>query len=171
MLRNQEVRVRSAPAPAAPRCTLLLFRHLQKTGGVSIRHVMHRLELSRDWLNYAEGTALYMEGSRRCSPRDAAEEESRLRMGAPLAPGCNRSFVHPIALLKELAASCRAAAAAPTATAPTDSTVATPTTAAATVTVITPTTAVTTEAVTALSDVTAQCVIRHRHDRAQQPSP
>jgi hypothetical protein len=61
--------------------------------------------------------------------------------------------------------------AAPTATAPTDSTVATPTTAAATVTVITPTTAVTTEAVTALSDVTAQCVIRHRHDRAQQPSP
>ena len=119
MLRNQEVRVRSAPAPAAPRCTLLLFRHLQKTGGVSIRHVMHRLELSRDWLNYAEGTALYMEGSRRCSPRDAAEEESRLRMGAPLAPGCNRSFVHPIALLKELAASCRAAAAAPTATAPT----------------------------------------------------
>ena len=39
-------------------------------------------------------------------------------MGAPLAPGCNRSFVHPITLLKELAASCRAAAAAaPTAAA------------------------------------------------------
>ena len=46
--------MRGAPAAAAPRCTLLLFRHLQKTGGVSLRHVMHRLELSRDWLNYAE---------------------------------------------------------------------------------------------------------------------
>ena len=54
MLRTEEVRVRGAPAAAAPRCTLLLFRHLQKTGGVSLRHVMHRLELSRDWLNYAE---------------------------------------------------------------------------------------------------------------------
>ena len=54
MLRTEEVRVRGAPAAAAPRCTLLLFRHLQKTGGVSLRHVLHRLELSRDWLNYAE---------------------------------------------------------------------------------------------------------------------
>ena len=95
-----------------PPCTLLLFRHLQKTGGVSVRHMLHRLELSRDWRNYAEGTALHMEGSRRCSPRDEAQEAARLHLGAQLQPGCNRSFVLPLTLLKELAASCRAAAVA-----------------------------------------------------------
>jgi len=105
--RNQKS---SRPAPTTPPCTLLLFRHIQKTGGISIRHILHRLELSRDWHNYAEGTALYMEGSRRCSPRDEAEEAVRVRMGAPLPPGCNRSFVLPLTLLEELAASCRAAA-------------------------------------------------------------
>ena len=114
MLRTEEPHVRSAQLPTpvgTPPCTLLLFRHLQKTGGISIRHILHRLELSRDWRNYAEGTALHMEGSRRCSPRDETEEAARLRRGAPLAPGCNRSFVHPITLLKELADSCRAATA------------------------------------------------------------
>ena len=117
MLRTEEPHVRSAQPPTTPPCTLLLFRHLQKTGGISIRHILHRLELSRDWHNYAEGTALYMEGSRRCSPRDEAEEAVRVRLGAPLPPGCNRSFVLPLTLLEELAASCRAAAAAAAATA------------------------------------------------------
>ena len=112
MLRTEEPHARSGQPPTTPPCTLLLFRHIQKTGGISIRHILHRLELSRDWHNYAEGTALYMEGSRRCSPRDEAEETVRVRMGAPLAPGCNRSFVLPLTLLEELAASCRAAAAA-----------------------------------------------------------
>ena len=122
MLRTEQLHGRSAqlPTPAQlppPPCTLLLFRHLQKTGGISIRHILHRLELSRDWRNYAEGTALHMEGSRRCSPRDEAEEAVRVRLGAPLPPGCNRSFVLPLTLLEELAASCRAAAAAAAATA------------------------------------------------------
>ena len=93
----------SATRPPTP-CTLFLFRHLQKTGGVSVRHLLHRLETTGAWLNYAEGTALYMEGSRRCSPSDDAEESSR--PDAPLAPGCNRSHVSRIAVLHELSSRC-----------------------------------------------------------------
>ena len=83
-------------APTTPACTAVIFRHVQKTGGVSVRDFFAKLERDSSWRSYAEGPPSML-GSRRCGP---SLERRRER--------CSVYQLSPLRILEELATECAA---------------------------------------------------------------
>ena len=81
-------------------CTAFIFRHLQKTGGVSVRDFFGSLEEDGLWRSYAEGPPAML-GTRRCAPSVERQRGS-----------CTHRPTNPLALLTELADECAAATTA-----------------------------------------------------------
>jgi len=78
---------RRAHLPVRPVCIVFVFRHVQKTGGISIRRLFRKLENAGLWESYANGPPWH-HGTLRCAPQAGAHG------------GCSAAPLDPLQVLR-----------------------------------------------------------------------